>query len=71
MKIENYYLDLKAVQALDLQEREVIHGYYKEMLYSFQEGRDGMCRSIMNTLIKGGYLIDSRDEKLEDILDGD
>ena len=70
MKIENYYLDLRKTQSLDNGEREVIHGYYKEMLYSFQDGRDQIAISIMHTLLMGGYLLDYRNEKLEEILDG-
>ena len=71
MKIENYYLDLIKVQQLeDRNERQQIHSYYKDMLYSIQDGRKEMGISIMNTLIKSGYLIDYRDEKLTDILDG-
>jgi hypothetical protein len=71
MKIENYYLDLIKVQQLeDRNERQQIHSYYKDMLYSIQDGRKEMGISIMNTLMKGGYLIDSRDEKLTDLLDG-
>ena len=71
MKIENYYLDLNKIHQLeDKEERQQIHSYYKDMLYSVQEGRKEMYISIMNTLIKGGYLIDSRDEKLGELLDG-
>jgi hypothetical protein len=71
MKIENYYLDLEKLQKLeDKEERQQIHSYYKDMLYSVQEGRKEMYISIMNTLIKGGYLVDYRDEKLTDILNG-
>lgn len=71
MKIENFYLDLNKVYKLeDKQERDQIHSYYKDMLYSIQDGRKEMGISIMNTLIKSGYLVDSRDEKLTDILNG-
>ena len=71
MKIENYYLDLNKLHQLeDKEERDQIHSYYKDMLYSVQDGRKEMCISIMKTLIKGGYLIDSRDEKLTELLDG-
>lgn len=71
MKIENYYLDLKKLSDLqDKDERDQIHSYYKDMLYAFQDSRKEMGMSIMNTLIKGGYLVDYRDEKLSDILDG-
>lgn len=71
MKVENYYLDLNKLHKLeDKDERDQIHSYYKDMLYSIQDGRKEMAISIMNTLIKGGYLIDYRNEKLEEILDG-
>ena len=71
MKIENYYLDLNKLHKLeDKGERDQIHSYYKDMLYSIQDGRKEMGISIMNTLIKSGYLIDYRDEKLTEILDG-
>jgi len=71
MKIENYYLDLNKLHKLEeKEERDQIHSYYKDMLYSIQDGRKEMGISIMNTLIKSGYLIDYRDEKLTEILDG-
>lgn len=75
MKIENYYLDLNKVQQLeDKEERQQIHSYYKDMLYSIQDGRKEMAMSMMYTLINAGYLFNhdqvSRDEKLTEILDG-
>ena len=71
MKVENYYLDLNKLHKLENKEdRDQIHSYYKDMLYSVQDGRKEMGISIMNTLIKSGYLIDYRDEKINDILDG-
>jgi len=71
MKIENYYLDLNKLHKLENKEdRDQIHSYYKDMLYSVQDGRKEMGISIMNTLIKSGYLIDYRYEKINDILDG-
>lgn len=70
MKIENYYLDLQKMKELDEKDKDIIHSYYKDMLYSFQDGRKEMGVSIMNTLIKGGYLIDYRNEKIDEILDG-
>ena len=70
MKIENYYLDLQGMKELDEKDKDIIHSYYKDMLYSFQDGRKEMGMSIMNTLIKGGYLIDYRNEKIDEILDG-
>jgi len=71
MKVENYYLDLNKLHKLEaVEERDQIHSYYKDMLYSFQDGRKEMAISIMNTLIKSGYLVDSRNEKLTELLDG-
>lgn len=71
MKIENYYLDLNKVHDLEnKEERDQIHSYYKDMLYSYQEGRKEMAISMMNTLFRTGYLIDLRDEKITEILDG-
>ena len=70
MKIENYCLNLHALKTLDDKEKEIIHSYYKDMLYCFSDGRKEMCMSIMNTLLIGGYLIDVRDRKIEEILDG-
>ena len=71
MKVENYYLDLKKINGLECkEERDQIHSYYKDMLYSFHDGRKEMAISIMNTLFQSGYLIDYRDEKINDVLDG-
>lgn len=70
MLIENYYLDLNKLKKLKKEEKDQIHSYYKDMLYCFHDGRKEMALSIMNTLFKSGYLIDSRDEKLNEILDG-
>jgi hypothetical protein len=70
MLIENYYLDLNKLKKLKKEEKDQIHSYYKDMLYCFHDGRKEMSQSIMNTLFKSGYLIDSRDEKLNEILDG-
>ena len=70
MKIENCYLDLNKLKKLKKEEKDQIHSYYKDMLYCFHDGRKEMAQSIMNTLFKSGYLIDSRDEKLNEILDG-
>ena len=71
MKIENYCLNLHAMKSLDEKDKDVIHSYYKDMLYCFSDGRKEMAISILNTLLLGGYLIDVRDKKIEEILDGD
>jgi hypothetical protein len=70
MKIENYCLNLKAISALEEKEKDTIHSYYKDMLYCHHDGRKEMCVSIMNTLLLGGYLIDVREKKIKELLDG-
>jgi hypothetical protein len=74
--IGKYYLDLNKVSKIDSKsERMNIHSYYRDMLYAYQEGRLDMCKSMMNTLINSGYLLDheqiDRDRKLNDVFDGD
>ena len=69
MKLDNYYLDLKKVSEIkDKQEREQIHSYYREMLHCNLDGRNEMAQSYMNTLLKSEYLVNIRDEKIEQIL---
>jgi hypothetical protein len=69
MKLDNYYLDLKKVSEIkDKQEREQIHSYYREMLHRNLDGRNEMAQSYMNTLLKSEYLVNIRDEKIEQIL---
>jgi hypothetical protein len=70
MKIENYCLNLAAINTLDDKQKEVIHSYYKDMLYAYGDNRKEMCLSIFNTLMFGGYIIDVRDKKITNILDG-
>ena len=59
------------MKELEEKDKEVIHSYYKDMLYCFSDGRKEMCISIMNTLLLGGYLIDVRENKIDEILNGD
>lgn len=73
MKLEDYYLDLDKVSALKTQEeKQDIHNYYRDMMYAVYEKRLEQAKSIMNTLIKGGYLKnvigEEREEKIETIL---
>ena len=69
MKLENYYLDLKKVSEVKRkQERERIHSYYSDMLHSNRDNRPEMAQSYMNTLLKSGYLVNIRDEKIDQIL---
>ena len=73
MKLEDYYLDLDKVSSLkEEDERQNIHNYYRDMMYAVAESRMDQAKSIMNTLLKAGYLKNTtqeeRDEKIETIL---
>jgi hypothetical protein len=71
MKVEQYYLDLQKVNNLSTkEEKEQIHRYYLDMLHLSQDGRDSIAQSIFLTLKSGGYLIDSREEKIDQIING-
>jgi len=67
-KIENYYLDINKIRLLDKEEKNRIHEMYRDMLYSYQDNRPMIGDSFFNTLYRGGYLVDIRDEKIEEIL---
>ncbi len=74
-KFSRYYLDLDKVSKIEEKEdREIIHNYYKDMMYCFSDGREEMGESMMHTLVNAGYLLDhdqvSRDEKINKVLDG-
>lgn len=69
MRHENYCLNLKKVSKLDKYQKDIVHNYYKDMLYAFHDSRNEMGLSIMNTLLHGGYLIDLRDNKINNILE--
>lgn len=73
MKLEDYYLDLDKVSNLNTEdERKNIHDYYRDMMCSYVDGRIKQAESIMNTLVRGGYLKnitqEEREEKIEVIL---
>ncbi len=71
MKVEQYYLDLNKVNDLPTkEEKEQIHRYYLDMLHLFQDGRDSIAKSIFLTLNRGGYLIDNREEKIDQVING-
>jgi hypothetical protein len=71
MKLDQYYLDLKKVDELTSKEqKEQVHRYYQEMLHLSHDGRDSIAKSIFLTLFKGGYLIDIREEKIDQIING-
>jgi hypothetical protein len=74
VKLDNYYLNLEAIKDLSERDQDIIHSYYKEMLYAYHDGRVEMSTSFMSTsfmltLLNSGYLIDNRDERLKNILD--
>lgn len=69
MNIENYYLNIDKLSKLEKIERNRIHEYYRDMIYSKQDKRDDIVKSLFNTLWYSGYLKDIRDEKLDKILE--
>jgi hypothetical protein len=71
MDITQYYLDLKKVNSLDKEAANKIHDYYRDMIYSSEDGRKNISISLFNTLNNNGYLKSIRDEKIGLILDGD
>jgi hypothetical protein len=73
--IGKYFLDLNKVNKIEnMEERDRIHNYYRDMLHSFHENMIHVGQSYYNTLVKSGYLLDfeqeRRDEKLNEVLDG-
>jgi hypothetical protein len=69
VKIDNYYLDIKKVFELEKEERNRIFELYRDMTFSYDEGRHNVASSFFNTLFHSGFLIDLRDEKIDSILD--
>ena len=69
MDVENYYLNIDGINKLgSKRERDRIHEYYREMLFSISEGRKSMGQAYFNTLLNNGFLIDIRDEKIDKVL---
>jgi len=70
MNLENFCLDLEKVNKISEKEtREKIHDYYQIMLSAkYIDKNDNLSQNYFNTLQKGGYLIDIRDQKLDKIL---
>lgn len=71
MDITRYYLNIDALKMVDKEDKNRIHEYYRDMVYSNSDGRKEVAISLFNTLYSNGYLVDIRDEKLNDILNGD
>jgi hypothetical protein len=70
MDLTQYYLDLEKINSLDKETANKIHEYYRDMIYTHEDGRKGISTSLFNTLNNNGYLKNIRDEKLGLILDG-
>ena len=75
MKKINYgdwFLDLAIVEDLDIDRRQTIHNYYRDMLH--HHGQEEMARSLFNTLRQAGYiksiLQEDRDKKLGELING-
>ena len=68
IKIDNYYLDLVKINQLEKEERIRIFDLYRDMIYSYEEKRNIVANSFFTTLYHSGYLIDVRDEKIEELL---
>ena len=71
MDITRYYLNIEALKMVDKEDKNRIHEYYRDMVYANSDGRKDVAISLFNTLYSNGYLVDIRDEKLNDILNGD
>jgi len=71
MDITRYYLNIDALKMVDKEDKNRIHEYYRDMVYASSDGRKEVATSLFNTLYSNGYLVDIRDEKLNDILNGD
>jgi len=71
MDITRYYLNIDALKMVDKEDKNRIHEYYRDMVYANSDGRKDVAISLFNTLYSNGYLVDIRDEKLNDILNGD
>ena len=68
IKIDNYYLDLIKINKLDQEDRNRIYEMYRDMIFSFEENRLKVANSFFITLYHSGYLINVRDEKIEELL---
>lgn len=67
--IQNYYLDTNSVgKILCEREKEIIHGYYSQMLMAFEDKREESCKSIFHTLFYNGFLKEVRNKKIENVL---
>lgn len=71
MDITQYYLNIDAIKLLEKEDKGRIHDYYSQMVYAHSDGRKGVMTSYFNTLYQNGFLVDIRQEKLNEILNED
>ena len=71
MDLSQYYLDLEKVNSLEKEIANKIHEYYRDMIYAYEDGRKNISTSLFNTLYQSGYLKNTRDEKITELLNGD
>lgn len=71
MDITNYYLNFGALNLLEKEDKTRIHEYYRDMVYANSDGRKEVVTFLFNTLNQNGFLLNIREEKLNNILDGD
>jgi len=45
--------------------------YYRDMIYAYEDGRKNIYTPLFNTLYQSGYLKNTRDEKITELLNGD
>ena len=64
MDLTQYYLDLEKLKFLEKEEAIRIHEYYRDMIYTYEDGRKNIAISFFNTLNNNGFLVNIRDEKL-------
>ena len=65
------YQDLEKVNSLEKEIANKIHEYYRDMIYAYEDGRKNISTSLFNTLYQSGYLKNTRDEKITELLNGD
>lgn len=71
LNLSNYYLNFKSIESLSKEDKARIHEYYRDMVYANDDGRKDVAMALFNTLLTNGYLISNREDKINDILNGD
>jgi len=70
INIDNYYLNIEKINNLvKIEDRNRIYEFYRDMVYAKEENRLNVTQSFFNTLYYSGYLINLREEKLDNLLD--